>query len=84
MMDFKGTWRCREGAVAEISEFKPPTEKGGDGFWVGAIVKEPKFLMTTGYARWDEAGESIDFDKGMDLMERISESWSKKERSGGE
>lgn len=81
MMDFKGTWKCRDGAIAEILEFKSPTEKGGMGFWEGAIVKEPKFLMTTGYARWDEVGESIDFDKEMDLMERISERWSK-ERGG--
>lgn len=74
MMDFKGTWRTRSNEMAYIRLFELNSHGNG---WVGCFEEggEPHY--------WDSLGNSLDRPNDWDLMERLSERWSK-ERSGGE
>jgi len=69
MMDFKGTWKTRSGKTASVKGFDEE-----NGLWVGNIEGIHKVI------EWTKDTVLGEFEDD-DLMERISERWSK-ERSG--
>jgi len=79
MMDFKGTWKTRSGHMATVKDWE-------NGVWFGEIIDDNGNDIWSG---WNTEGEFVsiysDKVKGRkpqwDLMERLSERWSK-ERSG--
>lgn len=75
-LDFKGTWRCRNGktAVVDLDLRENVAEYGGPD-WEGTTSDDATRC-------WDINGYSTT-DGEWDLMERLSERWSS-ERSGGE
>jgi len=79
-MDFKGTWKCRNGFQAYIKELK-------DGLWWGTRdytgFNTVGMHVMPGEFKWNSEGKDFDDNEEWDLMERLSDRWSK-ERSGGE
>lgn len=94
MMDFKGTWRTRNGRIARVETlqtFNDPPDEGEEderfSLWSGSIDPDGDdewwyYWSLTGESM-GENGNGHNKSPEWDLMERLSERWSK-ERSGGE
>jgi len=79
MMDLKGTWKCRNGSVAEIQEYA--YEMGGCSGWYGKLFRiEDKSAPWE--HRWDEDGNDGTGRSEWDLMERLSDKWSSERALG--
>jgi len=72
-LDFKGTWKCRNGKNAQVESLT------GD-IWKGDIDEDGDGNMW--FHSWDSQGKSTENNE-WDLMENISVKWSSERASTG-